>query len=50
MGWIVFIALILFYFLGVNLFHATGPVHILPFAAIVALIADFWLARRAKAS
>ena len=48
MGWIVFIALILFYVLGLQFFHATGPVHVLPFAAVAALVVDFWLARRTK--
>jgi hypothetical protein len=49
MAWIIFIVLLLFYFLGLTVFHATGPVHVLPFAAVAVLIIDQvlrWRTRR----
>jgi hypothetical protein len=46
MGWFVFIVLLLFYVLGLFVFHATGPIHILPFVAVAALIGYLWLVRR----
>jgi hypothetical protein len=46
MGWIVFIALMLLYVLGLLLSHASGPVHILPIAAIAVLVIDWILKRR----
>ena len=46
MGWIIFIVLLLFYVLGVSVFHATGPIHVLPFAAVAVLLAYYMLIRR----
>jgi len=45
MGWIIFIALLLLYVLGLLVFHASGAVHILPFVAI-AVIATDWVLKR----
>jgi hypothetical protein len=46
MGWLVMIVLLVFYFLGLFVFHATGPIHILPFVAVATLIGYLWLLRR----
>ena len=46
MAWIVSITLLLFYVLGLFVFHATGPVHILPFVAVAILLLDRFLRRR----
>lgn len=46
MGWFVFIVLLLFYVLGLFVFHATGPIHILPFVAVATVIGYVWLRRR----
>jgi len=40
MGWMVFITLLLFYVLGYWVFHATGPVRLLPYVALVLLAID----------
>ena len=42
MGWMIIITLIIFYALGVAVFHVTG-VELLPAIALVILIADRWL-------
>jgi hypothetical protein len=46
MAWIVFTTLLLFYVLGLFVFHATGPVHVLPFTAVAVVIIDRLLRRR----
>ncbi|MDX6529129.1 MAG: hypothetical protein QOH41_1419 [Blastocatellia bacterium] len=48
MAWLIFIVLLLFYVLGLIVFHATGPVHVLPFAAVAVLLLDRILMRRYK--
>ena len=48
MAWIISITLLLFYVLGLFVFHATGPVHVLPFAAVAVLLLDRILMRRSK--
>jgi hypothetical protein len=48
MAWLIFIVLLLFYVLGLIVFHATGPVHVLPFAAVAVLLVDRILLRRYK--
>jgi hypothetical protein len=42
MGWMVVITLLIFYALGVGIFHATS-VQVLPGIALLVLIADRWL-------
>jgi len=45
----VFITLLIFYVLGYWVFHAIGPVRILPFVALVVLVIDrlmIWRYRR----
>lgn len=48
MVWIIVITLVLFYVLGLFVFHATGPVHVLPFVAIALPLLDWWLVRRSR--
>jgi len=48
MAWIVSIVLWLFYILGLFVFHATGPVHIIPFVAVAIPLLDRVLVRRFK--
>ena len=48
MAWIIFVVLMLFYVLGLFVFHATGPVHILPFVALIVPVIDWILRRRSK--
>jgi len=48
MAWIIFVTLLLFYVLGLFVFHATGPVHILPFVAVAIPLLDRFLIRRSK--
>jgi len=50
MAWIIFVTLLLFYVLGLFVFHATGPVHILPFVAVAIPLIDRFLVRKYKAS
>ena len=42
MGWMIIITLVIFYALGVAVFHAPG-MEILPGIALLVLIADRWL-------
>ena len=48
MAWVIFVTLLLFYVLGLFVFHATGPVHILPFVAVAVPLLDRFLRRRSK--
>jgi hypothetical protein len=50
MAWIVFVVLMLFYVLGILVFHATGPIHILPFVAVAIPLIDRFLVRKYKAT
>ncbi len=48
MAWIISVTLLLFYVLGLFVFHATGPVHIIPFVAVAIPLIDQVLMRRSK--
>jgi hypothetical protein len=48
MAWIISVTLLLFYVLGLFVFHATGPVHVLPFVAVAVALVDNVLIRRSK--
>jgi hypothetical protein len=48
MAWMISIALLLFYVLGLFVFHATGPVHVLPFVAVAVPLVDRFLTRNYK--
>ena len=50
MTWIIVITLLLFYVLGLFVFHATGPVHVLPFVALVLPLVDWLLVRQSRRS
>jgi hypothetical protein len=50
MAWMISLTLFLFYVLGLFVFHATGPVHVLPFVAVAVFFLDKVLNRKAKAS
>jgi len=50
MAWIIFVVLLLFYVFGLFVFHATGPIHILPFVAIAVPLIDRVLVRKYKVS
>lgn len=45
MAWIIVIVLMIFYSLGLFVFHGTRAIHFLPFLALVVLAADYLLAR-----
>jgi hypothetical protein len=46
MGWFLAAVLILFYLLGLYVFHASRSIHILPIIAVVVLVIDFVATRR----
>ncbi len=50
MGWIVIATLLVFYALGVWVFHANGPVRALPLIAVCVLIVDRLLIRKYKSN
>ena len=45
MAWIIVIVLMIFYSLGLFVFHGTRAIHILPFLALAVLVADQLLVR-----
>jgi len=50
MAWIIAIVLMIFYSLGLFIFHGTRAIHILPFLALGILVVDFLLARHFRRS
>jgi hypothetical protein len=46
LAWIIALILLIFYALGLFVFHGTSAIHLLPFLALVVLIADYFLTRR----
>ncbi len=46
MAWMIVIVLMIFYLLGLFVFHATQAIHLLPILALSVLIIDFLLARK----
>jgi hypothetical protein len=48
MAWIIFVTLLLFYVVGLFVFHATGPVHVLPFVAVAMPLIDRFLVHKYK--
>ena len=46
MAWIIALILLVFYSLGLFVFHGTRAIHVLPFLALLILVADYLLARR----
>jgi len=46
LAWIIALILLIFYFLGLFVFHGTSAIHLLPFLAVVVVIADYFLTKR----
>ena len=45
MAWIIALILLIFYFLGLVVFHGTKAIHILPFLMLAVIAADYLLAK-----
>jgi hypothetical protein len=45
-AWIIAVILLIFYGLGLFVFHGTRAIHVLPFLALLILISDYALAKR----
>jgi hypothetical protein len=48
LAWIISLVLLIFYFLGLFVFHGTKAIHILPLLALIVLIADYLAAKRLR--
>jgi len=46
LAWIIALVLLIFYCLGLFVFHGTTAIHLLPFLALVVVLSDYVLARR----
>ena len=46
LAWIISLILLIFYCLGLFVFHGTKAIHLLPFLVVVVLLVDYLLARR----
>jgi hypothetical protein len=46
LGWIIALILLIFYGLGLFVFHGTRAIHLLPLLALIVLIVDHLLAKR----
>ena len=46
MAWIIALILLVFYALGLFVFHGTRAIHLLPFLALMVLIVDYLLVKR----
>ena len=46
MAWFIAAALILFYLLGLFVFHGPATLHFLPFLALILIVIDRFLTRR----
>jgi hypothetical protein len=46
LAWIIALILLIFYALGLFVFHGTRAIHLLPVLALVVLTADYVLAKR----
>ena len=45
LAWIIALVLLIFYCLGLFVFHGTRAIHLLPLLALVVLISDYFVAR-----
>jgi len=45
LAWIIALVLLIFYGLGLFVFHGTRAIHLLPSLALVVLISDYFVAR-----
>lgn len=48
MSWIISLILLIFYFLGLFVFHGTKAIHVLPLLAVVVVLGDYLLARKIR--
>ncbi len=48
MAWIIALILLIFYFLGLFVFHGTTAIHLLPVLAIIVVICDYLAAKRVR--
>jgi len=46
LAWIISLILLIFYLLGLFVFHGTKAIHFLPVLALIVLICDYLLARK----
>ena len=46
MAWIIVVVLLIFYGLGLFVFHGTKAIHVLPLLGLAALFVDWLVARR----
>lgn len=46
MARIISLILLIFYFLGLFVFHGTKAIHLLPFLVVIVLLVDYLMARR----
>ncbi len=46
MVWLIALVLLLFYLLGLFVFHAPPTIHVLPILAVMVLLVDYLVARR----
>jgi len=46
LAWIISLILLIFYFLGLFVFHGTKAIHILPLLALIVLVGDYLLVRK----
>ena len=46
MAWIIALILLIFYGLGLFVFHGTKAIHVLPLLALVVVISDYLIAKR----
>jgi hypothetical protein len=45
LAWIIVLVLLIFYALGLFVFHGTRAIHLLPLLALLVLVSDYLLAR-----
>ncbi|HYW74272.1 MAG TPA: hypothetical protein VE961_24830 [Pyrinomonadaceae bacterium] len=45
MAWIIALVLLIFYFLGLFVFHGTKAIHLLPLLIVLVLIGDYLLVK-----
>ena len=46
MAWIISLILLIFYFLGLFVFHGTKAIHVLPLLAVIVVLGDYLWARK----
>jgi len=46
LAWIIALILLIFYFLGLFVFHGTKAIHLLPLLVVVVLLVDYLMVKR----